>query len=107
MYLYHSFLVLLIVYNHSPSPISPFAIITRPIGVIVDIDGILTIADSGNNAIRRVVLNTPKNREISNSKYPYGLASTVLVEDPDTDGDGMVYDFAELKTVRNMYVVFD
>ena len=56
------------------------------------------MADSGNNAVRRIQLYPPNTGAFSMK----GFAVTVAVAEPDTDGNGMVYDFAALKVRRSL-----
>ena len=58
------------------------------------------MADSGNNAVRRIQLYPTASTPTSTSMK--GFAVTVSVAEPDTDGDGMPYDFAALKVNRQL-----
>ena len=83
------------------------ALFNRPMGLAVGYDGVLTVADAGNDAVRRIQLYDASSSSSSSavsSALPEqastglkGFATTAAIAGPDTDGDGVVYDFAEVR----------
>jgi hypothetical protein len=64
--------------------------LNKPMGLAIDYDNVLYIADSGNDVIRRVQLEGNGN----------GGCVTVGVARPDVDADGSTYDVAEISDIE-------
>jgi len=112
------------------------ALFNRPMGLAVGFDGVLTVADAGNDAVRRIQLYDSSSSSASSSNAvssalpeqastglkgfattaaiaghrarsltlslsslspSHRFATTAAIAGPDTDGDGVVYDFAEVR----------
>jgi NHL repeat len=54
----------------APGTTSDKVLFNRPMGVAVDVDGILTVADSGNNAVRRIELR-PSGDKVRETSLGY------------------------------------
>ena len=65
----------------------------KPMGLAVDVDGFLYVADSGNDAVRRVDISDSAN-----------AGNTVLVppSPPNADSSGVSYDFPTLQRVEDV-----
>jgi hypothetical protein len=63
----------------------------RPMGVAVDVDGFLYVADSGNDAVRRIDIQDGNSG---------GNTIRVQTAEVDEDSSGISYDFPELRKIE-------